>query len=95
MVYSTQEETMTRTLDSHTWTLQDAKARFSELVNRCHETGIQTVTRHGKPAVVVLPYEEYRVMRKRSTGLAAFLATAPRIELDIERPRDGEREMYL
>lgn len=86
---------MTQTVDSHTWTLQDAKARFSELVNRCRETGIQTVTRHGQPAVVVLPYEEYRAMHKHPTGLATFLASAPRIDLDIERPRDGERELVL
>jgi prevent-host-death family protein len=84
-----------QTTDSHTWTLQDAKARFSELVNRCRDSGIQTVTRHGKPAVVVLPWEEYRVLRKRPTGLADFFAAAPRIELDIERSRDGERELSL
>ncbi|WP_149539713.1 type II toxin-antitoxin system Phd/YefM family antitoxin [Siccirubricoccus phaeus] len=41
------------------WKLQDAKARFSELVRAAQAEGPQTVTLHGRPAVVVLSAEEY------------------------------------
>ena len=32
----------------HAWQLQDAKAKFSELVQKAIDEGPQTVTRHGK-----------------------------------------------
>ena len=41
------------------WALADAKARFSELVDITLREGVQTVTRRGKPAVVIVPAEEY------------------------------------
>ena len=42
-----------------TWKLQDAKARFSELVDRAMLHGPQVVTRHGTNAVVVISYNEF------------------------------------
>jgi prevent-host-death family protein len=42
-----------------TWKLQDAKARFSELVRRARLEGPQRVTVHGKDAVVVVATHEY------------------------------------
>jgi prevent-host-death family protein len=41
------------------WQLQDAKARFSELVRRARAAGPQRVTVHGRDAVVVLSAEDY------------------------------------
>ncbi|MGZ9115857.1 MAG: type II toxin-antitoxin system Phd/YefM family antitoxin, partial [Methylocystis sp.] len=42
------------------WVLQDAKARFSELVRRVRSEGPQHVTVHGRDAVVVVSAEEFR-----------------------------------
>jgi|JI6StandDraft_1071083.scaffolds.fasta_scaffold00500_4 antitoxin Phd len=42
------------------WQLQTAKNRFSEVVNRAITDGTQTITRHGKPVVVVMSQEEFR-----------------------------------
>lgn len=42
------------------WQLQEAKNRFSEVVNRALSDGAQTITRHGKPVVVVLSQEEFQ-----------------------------------
>ncbi len=42
------------------WQLQEAKNCFSEVVNRALKDGVQTITRHGKPVVVVLSQEEFR-----------------------------------
>ena len=44
------------------WQLQEAKNRFSEVVNLAITEGAQTITRHGKPVVVVMSQEEFRKM---------------------------------
>ncbi len=43
------------------WQLQEAKSRFSELVERTLRNGAQIITRRGQKVVVLLPYEEYRL----------------------------------
>src|SRR5215210_4806293 len=50
------------------WRLQDAKARFSEVVRRAREQGPQRVTLHGKDAVVIVDAETYDRERERHTG---------------------------
>jgi antitoxin Phd len=77
------------------WSLQDAKARFSELVNRTLTQGPQTVSRHGKPVVVLVPHEEYRRAAGRGGRLSAFLLSAPRVDLEIVREQEPEREIGL
>ncbi|MFZ4072439.1 MAG: type II toxin-antitoxin system Phd/YefM family antitoxin [Caulobacterales bacterium] len=47
-----------------TWPVQDAKARFSELLDRCLEEGPQIVTRRGVEAAVLVPVEAWRRMQK-------------------------------
>ena len=59
------------------WQLQDAKSRFSELVERALANGAQIVTRRGKKTVVVLPFDEYERLAKPSDSLAQFLLTSP------------------
>jgi prevent-host-death family protein len=49
------------------WKLQDAKQRFSELVRRTLEEGLQVVTRHGREVVVVVPADEYEGGRQTRT----------------------------
>ncbi|MBI3156405.1 MAG: type II toxin-antitoxin system Phd/YefM family antitoxin [Burkholderiales bacterium] len=45
------------------WPVQDAKARFSELLDRCLAEGPQLVTRRGADAAVLVPVEEWRRLR--------------------------------
>ena len=61
------------------WRLQDAKARFSEVVKRAREHGPQRVTLHGKDAVVIVSAESYDRERERHTGrrLVEALAASP------------------
>lgn len=75
------------------WQLQDAKARFSELVQKAIDEGPQTVTRRGKPAVVVLSAEQFELMKKRQVDLKELLAAAPWHELEIERDKSLPREI--
>jgi prevent-host-death family protein len=69
------------------WRLQDAKARFSELVRRAREKGPQRVTVHGKDAVVVVDAEEWDRLRKPMSGrdLVEALANSPLTDVPFER----------
>ena len=73
------------------WQLQQAKARFSELIDRTLAEGPQTVTRHGKPVAVVIPAAEYRRLKTRGKSLKAYLASAPLEGVELVRPRDTGR----
>lgn len=77
-----------------TWQLQEAKNRFSEVVNRALTDGVQTITRHGKAAVVVLSQEEFRKLaspKKPRRSLLAVLRSSPEpliIDPIKDKPRD-------
>lgn len=79
----------------HTWQLQEAKSRFSEVVDLSLSEGPQMVTRRGQDAVVVLSALEYRRLIG-ATPLLGVLLNAPRGEpLDVERSREGIRAVHL
>ncbi len=71
------------------WLLQDAKARFSELVRRGRSEGPQHVTVHGRDEVVVIAAEEFRRLKGDLTGeaLIAAMQASPHREVDIEPSR--------
>jgi antitoxin Phd len=75
------------------WQLQEAKARFSELVQKAIDDGPQTVTRRGKPAVVVLSVEQFELMKKRQISLKDLLPLLAVDEQDLERNKDLPREI--
>lgn len=71
------------------WPLQDAKARFSELVRRVRTEGPQHVTVHGRDEVVVVAAEEFRRLHGDLTGaaLVAAMQASPYREIELERER--------
>ena len=72
------------------WLLQDAKARFSELVRRVRSEGPQHVTVHGRDEVVVIAAEEFRRLKGSVTGQALVEAMQASPHRDIEiAPRRG------
>jgi prevent-host-death family protein len=79
------------------WQLQEAKNRFSQLVEDALREGAQTVTRHGKDAVVVLSMDEYRKLVAPGVDLVAFLARSPLkgLKLDVRRSREAGRKVEL
>ena len=68
------------------WLLQDAKARFSELVRRAKSDGPQHVTVHGREEVVVVSTEEFRRLKGELTGkaLVELMKRSPLRDVDIE-----------
>jgi prevent-host-death family protein len=75
------------------WQLQQAKAKFSELVQKAIDEGPQTVTRHGKETVVVLSVKDYARLREREPSLKEVLMSGPEGDLDLEREPDYGREI--
>jgi prevent-host-death family protein len=69
--------------------LQDAKARFSELVRRVRSEGPQHVTVHGRAEVVVIAAEEFRRLKGTATGQALIdaLQASPHRDVEIEPGR--------
>jgi prevent-host-death family protein len=83
----------TRVAKSGRWLLQDAKARFSELVRRVRSEGPQRVTVHGRDEVVVISAEEFRRLKGDPTGEALIIAmqASPHRDVDLEPKRTPMR----
>ena len=79
------------------WKLQDAKAKFSQLVESALRIGPQFVTRRGKKAVVVVSVAEYEKLRSKKESFREFLLTCPKMDdaFEIERLKDYPRSMEL
>jgi len=84
-------------MPARTWTVAEAKARFSELVERARIGGPQTVTRNGRNAVVVVSVEEWERKSRRKGNLAEFFAASPlrASGLLVERSKDRPRDVKL
>ena len=80
------------------WKLEDAKARFSEVVRLAGTEGPQLVTVRGKEAAVILAPDEYRQLLprpKRRESMARFLQSLDLGEIRVEREDDRGREIDL
>ena len=78
-----------------TWSVQDAKNRFSEVVEAARRRP-QTVTKHGKPAVVVVAADEYERLRQlerlKASSFADHLLAMPTDDGEFERLKGHLRE---
>jgi prevent-host-death family protein len=80
----------------HTWSVQDAKNRFSEVVKAARRNP-QMVTKHGKPAVVVIglaEYERLRILeRAQAPSFARMLLAMPQDDGKFPRSKVRPREL--
>lgn len=90
---------MTTLTPAATWKLEDAKARFSEVVRRAQQEGPQNVTVRGRRAVVVVAAETLDALASGTEpemSLLDFMRSfAPLGELDVTREPDHGREVDL
>ena len=79
------------------WQLQEAKSKFSEMVDRTLENGVRIITRRGRNTVVILPFDEYVRLTKRTESLAQFLLASPLAgsELIIERNKSTPIDLEI
>lgn len=73
------------------WPVQEAKARFSELLERSVREGPQIVTKRGIETAVLVPIEEWRRLKERARPSLKelLLAPEPRFEEGLPYPRRG------
>ena len=83
-------------LHMHTWQLQTAKSRFSEVVELTLTEGPQMVTRRGEEAVVILAAHDYRRLSGQMPQLMDCLLNAPRGEApQLDRSPEPIRDLTL
>ncbi len=75
------------------WPVEDAKARFSELLEASLSEGPQIVTQRGGEAAVLLPVQEWRRLQEsaRPTLKELLLAESPRAEIPVPGRRRWRR----
>jgi prevent-host-death family protein len=64
-------------MGSQTWTVAEAKAKLSELLEKARLEGPQKITKHGRTTAVVIAAEEWQRKAQRKGTLAEFLAASP------------------
>jgi antitoxin Phd len=78
------------------WQLQEAKTRFSEVIEEANFKGPQIITRHGSERAVVLSMADYRALTAHKPDLREYLLGGPKVDnFEIERDRDTGREISL
>ncbi len=77
------------------WKLQDAKAKFSEVINNAISVGPQYVTRRGQEVAVILSAKEYENMTSNKPTLKEFLLNCPKVDdnFEFERQKDYSRDI--
>jgi len=79
------------------WTVAEAKAKFSEIIERAMSEGPQTITRKGRTAAIVVGAEEWQRKTRRVGNLAEFFANSPLrgSGLQIQRLKKRPRKISL
>lgn len=73
-------------MSTQTWTVAEAKAKLSELLEKAKSEGPQKITKHGRTTAVVVAAEEWERKAERKDNLAEFLAASPMRHLGL-KPR--------
>lgn len=73
-----------------TWPVQDAKARFSELLDACVREGPQVVTRRGEQTAVLVPIAEWQRLREAARPSLKTLLLSKADRADLVLPRRGQ-----
>jgi prevent-host-death family protein len=81
------------------WQVQDARARFSTLIDEALAGRPQRISRRGKDVAVVVGAADYERLTKPRKGILEFFRNSPLAEamaegrLDLERERDPIRDL--
>lgn len=84
-------------MDTDVWTVAQAKAKLSEVIEHAQKHGPQTITRNGRRAAVVVDAEEWERKTERKGSLADFFAASPLrgSGLKVRRSKDRLRATSL
>lgn len=82
----------------HTWQMQEAKARLSELVKLAESEGPQDITLHGRSVAVVLSRSAFERLSGSKQSLVEFMRQSPLYgleDIDFKREQSVTREVDL
>jgi prevent-host-death family protein len=79
-------------MSTHVWTVAEAKAKFSEVLEKAQSEGPQRITRHGRTTVIVVAAKEWTRKSSRKGNLAEFFADSPLYGADV---RPGRLKLRL
>ncbi len=71
---------------SNIWQVQEARARFSELLEASHAEGPQIVTKHGKETAVLVPIEQWRRLERLAKPSLKEFLLAPEARTEALTP---------
>ncbi|MCI5167011.1 MAG: type II toxin-antitoxin system Phd/YefM family antitoxin [Candidatus Electrothrix sp. GM3_4] len=79
------------------WQLQEAKNRFSRLVEQAQHNGPQIVTKHGRETVVIISADEYRRLIRPKKDIVRFFQESPLFgeDIDLTRSKETPRNIEL
>lgn len=75
-----------------TWTLTEAKAKFSSLVDRALKGEPQRVVRGGREEVVIIDAATYEHVTRPKHSLVKLFSALRGVDIDLERPAGDTRE---
>jgi prevent-host-death family protein len=77
------------------WQLQDAKNKFSEVVEKALKNGPQVITKRGIETVVIMSVKDYQKLTRPKTNIVEFFRKSPLsgVDIDITRDKDYGREV--
>jgi antitoxin Phd len=79
-----------------TWPVNEAKTHLSEVIERAHDEGPQTITRHGAEAAVLLSVADYRALAAHRPDFKSYLLGGPKVDdFSVDRDRDAGRTIEL
>ena len=82
---------------AHVWQIQEAKAKFSQLVADATNKGYQTITKNGESIAIIMSKKEFDELSQPKMSLLKFFkeAPCPEVELDLQRSKDLPRDIDL
>ncbi len=72
------------------WAVQDAKAKFSELLNACLQQGPQVVTKRGHETTVLITIKEWNALKKLAKPSLKSLLLSENVKGDLALPKRGQ-----
>ena len=70
------------------WQLQEAKNKFSQVINLAVKDGPQLITKRGEEVAIVLSMAQYRQLTASQNNLYEFFRESPLLDVDIDLTRD-------
>jgi antitoxin Phd len=79
------------------WQLQEAKAKFSEVVKLANREGPQEITMRGQPTAILISLEDFKRIKEKKPSLVSLMRSSPLagINLDLQRDQSPARDIKL